>query len=123
MATGDIQGAVEAIVVDPVRGHAQQILTRGLGIPGVGDLQFRRWGAESGNGEEAGHDGPRDRFPAFGHLGVTPGGQAEPVPQEQRQIHIAEVSQPLDADTRKIDSRPCRRLCYLFKETAVGASL
>jgi len=111
-----VQGSIEPVLVHLVVRDPQPVFQGGLAIPMLGDLQFRGWCAEPGQGQNAGHQLPRDLFASSPHLLLEELIQTQPAPQRQGQIHIAEVPQPFDANPSNVHRRPLRRGFILHEQ-------
>lgn len=105
-----IQSAVQTVVIDLLRRHCEQIIERRLAKKRLGDGQIAGGLAKPRDRMNSGHRGPRDLLATRLHVLGEELIQAQPLPQRQRQIDIAEPAQPLDTNAREIDRGPLWRI-------------
>src|SRR6266446_10625827 len=94
-----IQRPVQAIVVDPRGGHAEQILERRRAVPVLRDVQLARWLTQARDDQHRRHLGPRDRRPRSEEERGAQRLEAQRPPQRPAEPDIAKRASPLDADS------------------------
>ena len=104
-----VQSAVEPGVIDVAERHAQQIFQRTIGIPALRHFELAALATEPGHGQDAGR-----QFPGHVRLSrreefLQERVQAQPPPERERQVNLAELPHALDAESAQIDLRPVRR--------------
>lgn len=105
-----VEAAVEAVVVDLLPTDSEKILQSALAIPPLGDFQLAAVAAEAGDGEDAGDHRPRHDLAASGEKLRKQGVQAEAPPQGEREVDLAEVAHPPDAQAAHVHLHPLRRV-------------
>lgn len=100
-----IEALVQAVGVDLLRRHAQQIFQGRPPIPGVGNVPLARRLAEPRHGEDRRDRGPGHSLAACFDLPLEQLVEAEHPPQAPGQPHVAEVARPLQPDAAQLDQQ------------------
>ena len=102
----DIETAVKTIVIYLFPTHAEEVFEGAVLIPSIGGFEFAFVAAESGDGEDARDQRPRDGFAAFGEKVFEGGVEAKAPPQGEGEVDFAEIADPLDAQAADVDFGP-----------------
>lgn len=105
-----VQSAIEALVVDLLGRHAQQVIERGFSVPEIGDLQLGGRSAETRQRQDARDRRPGNSLAPRLHRVVEKAIQPQALPEGQAEMNFAEPPQPLDAQTLQVDRGPFRRV-------------
>lgn len=92
-----VQRAIAAVVVHEVGGYPDEILQRGVAIPGLGEVQFTRRLAEAGEDQDRRHGGPGDGLAARGQQPLQQRIELEGPPQQPPEPDVAEGAAPFHA--------------------------
>jgi hypothetical protein len=121
-----VEGAIETVIVDFRRGHAQQLGERGAFITLLGERQLAARFAEPSQNQDQRHQRPRARFTAMQDRLVQELRQSEPLGDPQGDPGVAEGPGALDPHVLDIDFDPfggCWRRGSHFRQRQLGGEV